>query len=281
MSALLTPTGYINVGRSFLALAGLTIALMGSSLNFDSLTVSSNELVLVNQRPISLKQLNFAAQRLTGASADTLDHEQKHTIVKLLIDEELLIQRAESLGIASVDPGIRKALARTVINQTTQEFLDNPISEQQLQNYYLSHQSLFTQPLRIKLKAYKFDRLAKASQAFEFDPQLANQPSVLPSSALPVHMVRRYLGNKLTNIALNLEAGQTSSPISQPDGVYLLTLIDRHPEQTPPFTQVRSQIEAEYKRRGRDTALQLKLATLRRQAVIEINHEQHIKTYYE
>lgn len=127
---------YINVGRGFLSLAGLTIALMSSDLTLNTLSTDNPVLVSVNQHSIGLQQLNFAAQRLTGASADTLDSEQKNTIVKLLIDEELL-QRAELLGIASADPGIRKALARAVIDKTADEFLAQPIAPQQLKDFYL------------------------------------------------------------------------------------------------------------------------------------------------
>lgn len=272
---------YVNVGRGFLALAGLTIALMGSDLTFNTLNSNNNVLVSVNQQPIGLQQLNFAARRLTGATADTLDSQQKSTIIKLLIDEELLLQRAESLGIASADPGIRKALARAVIDQTTKEFLDKPITEQQLQDFYFGYQHLFTQPLRIQLQAYKYSQLEAAQQALKSDPQLANQLSVLPLSALPVHMLRRYVGNRLTNIALKLEVGEISRPISQPDGVYLLALTDKQPEQALPFAQVRGQVDAEYRRRGRDGALKTQLAELRQQATININHEQHVAIDYE
>jgi parvulin-like peptidyl-prolyl isomerase len=275
MSAVsLTPQRYAIVGRGFLALAGLTIALMGSDLTFNALGTNNNVLVLVNQQPISLQQLNFAAQRLTGASADTLDNEQKNIIVKLLIDEELLLQRAELLGIACADPGIRKALARAVIDKTADEFLAQPIAPQQLKDFHLKHQMLFTQPMRIKLQAYKFVDLAKAQQAFESDPELTKQISMLPPSALPVHMLRRYLGIKLTDIALRLEVGETSRPISQPDGVYLLTIVERQPEQPLPFAQARPQVEAEYQRRGRDAALQKQLIALRQQADIRINQAQ-------
>jgi hypothetical protein len=265
---------YINVGRGFLALVGLTIALMSSDLTLNTLSTDNPVLVSVNQHSIGLQQLNFAAQRLTGASADTLDSEQKNTIVKLLIDEELLLQRAELLGIASADPGIRKALARAVIDKTADEFLAQPIAPQQLEDFYLQYQMLFTQPMRIRLQAYKFVDLAKAQQAFESHPELTKQISMLPPSALPVHMLRRYLGIKLTDIALRLEVGETSRPISQPDGVYLLTIVERQPEQPLPFAQVRPQVEAEYLRRGRDAALQNQLIALRQQADIRINQAQ-------
>ena len=264
----------LNAGRALIALAGLSIALIGSDLNFKSIVATDNVLVSVNQQPITLQQLNFAAQRITGSSAEKLDEEQKNTIVKMLIDEELLLQRAELLGIASADPGIRKALARAVISQTVTEFLDRPIDEQQLQTFYLEYRALFAQPLRLELQAYKFERMEQAQQAFASAEIPAHQPSLLPASALPAHMLRRYLGNPLADIALTLTEGETTAPIQRPDGIYLLHLIAKQPEQISPLTEVRPQVEAEYRRRGRDMALQTRLVTLRQQALITVDSDQ-------
>ena len=264
----------LNAGRSLIALAGLSIALIGSDLDFQSIPAADNVLVSVNQQPITVQQLNFAAQRITGSSAEKLDEEQKNTIVKMLIDEELLLQRAELLGIASADPGIRKALARAVISQTVTEFLDRPIDEQQLQTFYLEYRALFAQPLRLELQAYKFERMEQAQQAFASAEIPAHQPSLLPASALPAHMLRRYLGNPLADIALTLTEGETTAPLQRPDGIYLLHLIAKQPEQISPLTEVRPQVEAEYRRRGRDMALQTRLVTLRQQAQITVDSDQ-------
>ena len=264
----------LNAGRALIALAGLSIALIGSDLDLKSKSAADNVLVSVNQQPITVQKLNFAAQRITGSSAEKLNAEQKNTIVKLLIDEELLLQRAELLGIASADPGIRKALARAVISQTVTEFLDRPIDEQQLQTFYLEYRALFAQPLRLELQAYKFERMEQAQQAFASAEIPADQRSLLPASALPAHMLRRYLGNPLADIALNLTEGETTAPIQRPDGIYLLHLIAKQPEQISALTEVRPQVEAEYRRRGRDMALQMRLVTLHQQAQITINHDQ-------
>jgi len=264
----------LNAGRALIALAGLSIALIGSDLNFKSIAATDNVLVSVNQQPITLQQLNFAAQRITGSSAEKLNTAQKNTIVKLLIDEELLLQRAELLGIASADPGIRKALARAVISRTVTEFLDRPIDEQQLHTFYLEHRALFSQPLRLELQAYQFEHLEQAQQAFASAEIPTEQRSLLPASALPAHMLRRYLGNPLADIALTLAPGETSMPIQRPDGVYLLHLTAKQPERLSPLTEVRPQVEAEYRRRGRDMALQTRLVTLRQQAQITVDRDQ-------
>ena len=253
-----------------MALAGLAIALLSSDLNIPSFADNHNMLVSINQQPITLQQLNFASQRLTGTPADTLTPEQKNTIVSLLMDEELLLQRAELLGIAGTDPGVRKALARAVINQAVANVFTQPISPEQLEAFYRDHQTLFVQPLRMTLQAYRYASLKEAQLALAAAAPFQDRASLLPLSPMPLHMLRRYLGSALTDSALLLRAGQTSVPIIRPEAVYLLRMIAVQAEKILPLSEVQLQVEAEYRRRGRDTALDTILRELRQQAQITV-----------
>jgi hypothetical protein len=269
-AALPTPRRYANTFRGLMALAGLAIALLSSDLNIPSFADNHNMLVSINQQPITLQQLNFASQRLTGTPADTLTPEQKNTIVSLLMDEELLLQRAELLGIAGTDPGVRKALARAVINQAVANVFTQPISPEQLEAFYRAHQTLFIQPLRMTLQAYRYTSLKEAQLALAATVPITDRASVLPLSPMPLHMLRRYLGSALTDSALLLRAGQTSAPIMRPEAVYLLRMIAVQAEKILPLSEVQLQVEAEYRRRGRDTALDTILRELRQQAQITV-----------
>ena len=269
-AALPTPRRYANTFRGLMALAGLAIALLSSDLNIPSFADNHNMLVSINQQPITLQQLNFASQRLTGTPADTLTPEQKNTIVSLLMDEELLLQRAELLGIAGTDPGVRKALARAVINQAVANVFTQPISPEQLEAFYRAHQTLFIQPLRMTLQAYRYASLKEAQLALAAAAPFQDRASLLPLSPMPLHMLRRYLGSALTDSALLLRAGQTSAPIMRPEAVYLLRMIAVQAEKILPLSEVQLQVEAEYRRRGRDTALDTILRELRQQAQITV-----------
>ena len=253
-----------------MALAGLAIALLSSGLNIPSFSENYDTLVSINQQPITLQQLNFASQRLTGTPADTLTPKQKNTIVTLLIDEELLLQRAELLGIAGTDPGVRKALARAAINQAVADALTQPIDAKQLEAFYRAHKALFVQPLRITLQAYRYPSLKEAQLTLAAAVPFQNRASLLPLSPMPLHMLRRYLGSALTDSALLLRAGQTSAPIMRPEAVYLLRMIAVQAEKILPLSEVQLQVEAEYRRRGRDTALDTILRELRQQAQITV-----------
>jgi hypothetical protein len=253
-----------------MALAGLAIALLSSGLNITSFSENHDTLVSINQQPITLQQLNFASQRLTGAPADTLTPEQKSTIVSLLVDEELLLQRAELLGIAGTDPGVRKALARAVINQAVANVLTQPISPEQLEAFYRAHKTLFIQPLRMTLQAYRYTSLKEAQLALAATVPFQDRASLVPVSPMPLHMLRRYLGGTLTDSALALTAGQTSAPMIRPDGVYLLRMLAVQAEKILPLSEAQLQVEAEYRRRGRDAALDTMLRELRQQAQITV-----------
>ena len=266
--ALPTPTRYTNTFRGLMAVAGLAIALLSSGLNISSFADNHNMLVSINQQPITLQQLNFASQRLTGTPADTLTPEQKNTIVSLLMDEELLLQRAELLGIAGTDPGVRKALARAVINQAVANVLTQPISPEQLEAFYRAHKTLFIQPLRMTLQAYRYTSLKEAQLALAATVPFQDRASLVPVSPMPLHMLRRYLGGTLTDSALALTAGQTSAPMIRPDGVYLLRMLAVQAEKILPLSEAQLQVEAEYRRRGRDAALDTMLRELRQQAQI-------------
>ncbi|MDP4654131.1 MAG: peptidylprolyl isomerase [Alphaproteobacteria bacterium] len=267
-------------GRGLLAFMGLTMAFLGSDSRFVWPMDNSGVVARVNGQPISVEQIDHAAARLLDTSGTArpelsqkiLSTAEKQAVITLLIDEELLLQRAETMTIASADPGIRKALAQAAIDQVVAEALAQPVSDAQLQQFYQQYRSLFSQPARIALQAYRFTDLFAAQQAYksanadsDWEPQRLQH---IPTALLPHHMLRRYLGPALTELALTLNAGELSNPISRSDGVYLLKVTAVQPLTTPLFDDIRPQVIQEFKRRSRDWALQQKLADLREEAHI-------------
>jgi hypothetical protein len=268
-------------GRGIFALLGITLALLGSGL-LETRDQANDVLVWVNQYPITAEQLAFVSQRLADASPDELGTEQRQSILNLLVDEELLLQRAESLGFQNADPGIRKALVQAVIDRVVADFLSQPVDTRQLRHFFQQHRAVFERPLRIAVDVLRFESSLEAERAHAalmagadfadigntFEAEIL---SYLPSSPLPAHMLRRYLGSTLTNSALTLNQGEISNPIQRPDGAYLLRARQVTPVAVPKFDEVRVHVESEYRRRGRDKALDDTLVDLWNQADIEIN----------
>ncbi len=271
----------IVCGRCLLALLGLTLALLGSG-SFDRNSNSDDVLVWVNERPITSGQFTFAAKRLHDVTPDRLNAEQRQSILNLLVDEELLLQRAATLGLYAADPGIRKALVQAVIDRVVDESLMRPVDSRQLQQFYRQHQAIFERPLRVAVEVLRFANVRDAEQAHAAllggadIAEVGNTADVgfvsrLPSSPLPAHMLRRYLGSSLTDIALDLDQGEISDPVRRADGVYLLRAKIVNPATVRAFDVVRAEVESEYRRRARDKALKALLHELWERGDIDLN----------
>ena len=268
-------------GRGILALLGMTLALLGSAPP-ERPVQADDVLVWVNQYPVTSEQLAFVTQRLAGVSPDRLSAEQRQSMLNLLVDEELLLQRAEALGMYGADPAIRKALVQAVIDRVVAEFLASPVDPQELQRFFRQHRAVFERPMRVGVEVLRFENSLDAERAYaalldgaDFaDIKYAFGAGILPylpSSPLPAHMLRRYLGSTLADIALSLEQGEVSDPIQRSDGVYLLRTGAVTPAGVPDFYGVRAQVESEYRRRGRDKALDDTLIDLWSKADVDIN----------
>ena len=236
----------------------------------------------VNDYPISAAQLRHAERRLSGGHPGKLSESERRVVLDLLIDEELLLQRAESLGILDSAPGVRKAIVQAAISEIVEDFLRRPFDEAVLEQFYLSHSAVFEHPGRRAIAALRFDKLAAAQRAadayangsgwadLEAMPE-AKPVRHLPGSPLPAHVLRRYLGPGLANVALALKSGEISDPVESAGSAYLIKLITVRAPSVPAFSEILPDVRAEYLSRGREAALADKLAQLWRSTDIQFN----------
>jgi hypothetical protein len=266
--------------RGIFAIAGLILVLVGSNTQIEHRNYPAHTLVLVNQKPITKATLTVARQR-SNALTNTLQ-QQDPLLMQRLIDDELILQRAESLGVLEADPGIRKILARSAINRMNTESESLPISESQLRDFYDDHQAVFQRPARFAIQAARFltteDALAARHQILA-GSRLSETVSFadgavlieMPRSLLPTHMLRRYLGTGLTDVILQLDQDRLSQPIAQDGGLYLLHLLKQQPSQVIPFQQAQPDIIIEFRSRQRQRALSEALALYKERADIRLN----------
>jgi hypothetical protein len=273
----------VSGGWGLLACLGLILALAGAGVPPPS-EPEDGALLWVNDRPISRAQLNHAEKRLGAGHSGGLSEFERGVVLDLLIDEELLLQRAETLGILDSAPGVRKAIVQAAINEIVEDFLSRPFDEQVLEQFYLRHSAVFEHPGRRAVTALRFDNRAAAQRAADAYAKgsawadLAAMPEAqriphLPGSPLPAHVLRRYLGPGLASVALTLNPGEVSTPVESAGSVYLLQLVTVLAPSVPAFSEILPDVRAEYLSRGRETALADKLAQLWRSADIQFNSQ--------
>ena len=270
-----------NSVRAFIGLLGLLLLLAGSNTQINWQNQPIDTVVLVNQQPVTESALQVARQRSGRFMVDVPVQDRDKQLLQRLIDDELILQRAEELGILQADPGIRKLLARSAINTVVRESQALLIKEPELIAFYNDHQAVFQQPQRIKLQAAQFDDLEMANisrNAVLLGDSLKKTVSLgggkilpIPVSPLPKHMLIRYLGISLTDLALELSATQISQPIVQGDNIYLLQVIENQPAILMPFEQVRETVMTELISRQRRDSLATTLEELKQTASIQLN----------
>ena len=270
-----------NSVRASIGLLGLLLLLVGSNTQINWQNQPIDTVVLVNQQPVTESALKFARQRSGRFMIDVPVQDRDKQLLQRLIDDELILQRAEELGILQADPGIRKLLARSAIDTVVRESQAVLIKEPELIAFYNDHQAVFQQPQRITLQAAQFDDVEMANisrNAVLLGDSLKKTVSLvggkilpIPVSPLPKHMLIRYLGISLTDLALGLSATQISQPIVQGDNIYLLQVIENQPATLMPFEQVRETVMTELISRQRRDSLTTTLEELKQTASIQLN----------
>jgi hypothetical protein len=272
---------YNSIWRGVLAVTGLCLALLGPALT-KSPALHDDVLVRINHHPITVVDLAQVTQRLESISGTIIGIEAGRRLLELLVDEELLLQYAESMDIFQKDPGLRKLMAHAVIDEIVMEFLDDPVSESELLAFYRRHRAVFERPKTVAVSVVRFSSLADAEQARvrilsgEQISALDNRVNAemlthFPSSLLPAQGLIRYLGPTVTNMVLKLDQGEVTDPVSLSDGFYLAQVRATKPGYVPDFESVRQVVKVEYSRRGRDDALIKTLGSLWAGANVDIN----------
>ena len=280
----MSQTSYFSgsVMRIVLALMGLILVVVGSNTHFQLTNYPPDTLVTVNGYPITQSALRNAEKRIQPNSPDPMNPDDREVLLQRLIDDELMLQHAEDLGIFTTDPGIRKLLVRSSVNSIIEDSRSEPISDEQLRTFYEDHKSVFQRPSRIGLKVASFLNPEMAKDTWEiikkevpFEVAIAETKTGesinIPSSLIPEHVLRRYLGSKLTAVALSLSENQISSPITIDEFTYLIYVLAKEPEQQLSFDDSRLQVKSEYRSRHRQNALTNALTRLRKHADIRVD----------
>lgn len=285
----------------FLFFIGILIAVLGAGFD-SSLTLPYNKtiseqknniLVTVNGQAITQEKFNTARTKIKNLPVDKL--------LALIVDEYLLLQRAEELGLLHADRVVRKAIVHRVIEQEISKVLNQEYDEENLladyKSYYLENLPMFTSEDLFQVQIAKFDGDDSCSQAIAFkslwnknkllierlpvdnptnnllarkqwENNLINQPLsyALHSKAL----IYRQLGNDLAAKVFELSKGQLSAPIRFQQSCLLVYLQNKKLGQAHDFDEVKEQVVSAYNVTLRKKTLSNLLLSLRSKADIQI-----------
>lgn len=269
----MTNSAYRKSLLSLLFIAGVILAVMGSGMQ-SSLSFSDN-IITINGDGISHGEFALAqAQNPKLAESELLS---------LLVDNTLLLQRAEELGLIHSDRVIRKAIVQLVVEQEVNKVLKKQPDESALLAFYQTQLNMFTSPKQFQIEIANFDQddnQCAQAQAVkqtwqqsttltaDWHNNLVSQP--LANNLHSETLVYRQLGKQLADQLNTMQSGEMSAPILTEQGCALMLLVTKTIAKTLPFADVKNQVLAEYRVMARRKSLTDLLINLRKNAAIDI-----------
>lgn len=273
---------------------GLAAAGMFAGRDRPQTRVPPGYAALVNGQGVLMSDFIAQAQTELQKPFDEATRAEREHVLQEMIDKELLVQRALVLDLPETTTEVRTTMADAVDAQAAAPALAEQPTEAALLTYYREHrlryQSLGTMQLRdLVLRVGGYENTDQTFSQAEADAieavyQLRSGAPIesvmehfgmVDSGAVDQGMqfdfaAKLHLGERLYQVASQLSTGQVSEPVTAPDGVHVIVMLNRKPPLVEDFPHARAQVYSDYSRWRVLQADQANLNILRRQARILI-----------
>jgi hypothetical protein len=233
---------------------------------------------------------------LAGVIADRrnpINDEIRRRVLSRMIDEELLVQRALELGLASFDRRIRGELTSWLIESIVGEADADEPSKLEVTSHFEDHLDFFSRNGRLRAQTIFFsnrrdveksdgsalkraneatNRLRRGEDWKQVEERLGDfQISRLPDGLLPTAKIRDYVGPTVLDTLETLSLETWSDPVETNGGFVLARVLHREARVVPDFAEVEEQVRQDLKRRRGNDALRRYLIELRSQKSVTID----------
>lgn len=256
-------------------LSALLIALDLSPLQ--RLANESYAIARVNDAPIPMAEYVRALDAMQAGLERPITEQDRSRALATLINEELIVQEALRLNLASDDRLVRKNLVQALINSVILLETKQDVSEQTLRAFYEKEKALFSRPTTFTVDAFRVDdennvgvfteALSDGASFSEAGRRAEFQAVEIPAG-MPAAKLGEVLGGNARDAILAMTPGDIAGPIESTGGELFIWLLKRDGGEQA-FVQVRDSVVAEWQRRQEEMALNRYLERLRRQARIK------------
>lgn len=249
---------------------------------------------LVNGQGVLMSDFLAEAQAQTGKSFEATTGAERAHVLHGMIDKELLVQRALVLDLPETTTEVRDTMADAVNAQAAAPAQAEQPTEAALLSYYRQHRSRYQSLGSMQLRdlVLRVGGYENADQTFSQAEADAIEAVYQLRSGAPIESViehfgmvdsgavdrgmqfdfaaKLHLGGRLYGVASQLSSGQVSEPVTRPDGIHVIVMLNRQPPTVEEFPQARAQVYSDYSRWRVSQADQSNLDILRHQARILI-----------
>lgn len=257
------------------ALLGIGLAASGALLPSTFNELGPGTIAQVGDRNIPTAVYELARDRLAADKRNPMQDDDRRHILRRLVEEELLIQRGEAIGLVASEPSVRKAIAASMIQSIVAQSESEQPRERDLRRFYAENPGYFTPQGTLHVRQVVFSpregespearalRRRHAEDALDADmgfgeiqARWGDEPLLpIPDSPLPANKLRQYLGPSLTEAVAALSPGERTDWVDSGSGGRILVLVAAEPAATPAFEEVVEQVSVAHGRHSADLAL--------------------------
>ena len=205
-----------------------------------------------------------------------MNDEKKMWVLQRLIEEELLVQRGLSIGLAQSTNEIRGSIVTVLIESITADANAKQPSEEELQEYFENNKERFLSQINLAVEVWYSNSeisidsflLSQKNNSEKKETTIKRFDS-MPRTLLPLVKIREYLGpsiaNKLGDLPIN------STTLHKIRGRWYVTkILDKQEPSIPPFETIKNKILNEYRRNLADNYLRTYIENLKKNSNIKV-----------
>jgi hypothetical protein len=247
---------------------------------------------LVNQKGILVSDFRAQVETETGKSFADATPAERSRILREMINEELLVQRAVVLDLPETTNEVRTNMAIGVNTQVAAPVLAYEPTDAELRAFYEKTRSNYTSPgsmtlqdLVLHVGGYQnadqtlpqaqadateavYQLRAGASIDYVIDHFGFMRSGRAADGEELDFAAKLHLGDKLYQVATTLQDGEISEPVVDWDGVHILIMQRHQFPKVADFPAVRDRVYLDYRAAASNRATEENLSLLRRQARI-------------
>jgi hypothetical protein len=294
MKAFLKPPQRTLLLPVFAIVLGLLVAGLGlfRPAPRQLLVVPAGYVALVNQKGILFSDFITQTQVESSKPFSESTPTERSRVLREMIDEELLVQRAVVLDLPETTNEVRSSMVSAVNAQVAAPVLAYVPTDAELRAFYDRSRQSYTTPgsmtvhdLVLHVGGYQnADQSPTQAQADAAEAvyQLRAGASLdhvmehfgladsgrMDNNDQPDFAVKLHLGDKLYQVASMLRDGEISDPVLEADGVHILVMVHHDFPKVAEFNAVRDRVYLDLRSAETSRATQENLNLLRGQAQI-------------
>ena len=247
---------------------------------------------LVNQKGLLMSDYIAQTQLETSRTFAESTSAERSKVLREMIDEELLVQRAVVLDLPETTNEVRGSLVSAVDAQVAAPILAYVPTDAELRAYYEKYRQNYTGPgsmtvhdLVLHIGGFQnadqsptqaladgteavYQLRSGASLAYVMEHfGFVNSGRMDDTDQLDF-AVKLHLGDKLYKVAAQMRDGEVSEPIQDTDGMHILVMVRHEFPKVVDFGAVRDRVYLDFRAAASSRATQENLNLLRSQAQI-------------